>query len=79
MAKQPQSSIRPQDPAWRVALRRQLGWTLLLKLAALFVLWFLFFSPAHRSHVTPDSVSTAIAVDVASQPGISRAEGNNHD
>jgi hypothetical protein len=40
----------------RRALRRELGWLLLLKLLALIVLWAMFFSAAHRP--TVDAVGT---------------------
>ncbi len=36
---------------WRSVLRRHLAWLLLLKFAALALLWALFFSPAHRTAV----------------------------
>jgi hypothetical protein len=40
------------DPAgWRRALRRELSVLLLLKLFALTLLWWLFFSPQHRVRV----------------------------
>jgi hypothetical protein len=41
----------PQFAAWRSVLRRHLAWLLLLKFAALALLWALFFSPAHRTPV----------------------------
>lgn len=36
------------DGDWRRVLRRKIGWLLLAKLLALWLLWALFFSPAHR-------------------------------
>jgi hypothetical protein len=43
--------VATPSAAWRVALRRHLAWLLLLKFAALVLLWALFFSPAHRVRV----------------------------
>ncbi len=38
----------PLSPDWRLDLGRKIAWLLVLKVAALAVLWVLFFSPAHR-------------------------------
>ncbi len=46
---------------WRGQTRRQIGWMLLIKLAALIGLWALFFSPRHRVEVTPDAVEQQLA------------------
>jgi len=51
-----------QDPDWRRRLRRKIGWLLLAKLAALTILWALFFSPSHRVPATPDRVGQRLAV-----------------
>lgn len=48
-------------PDWRQWLRRKIAWLLLFKLAALIVLWLLFFSPAHRVHVDPGVMSQRVA------------------
>jgi hypothetical protein len=37
--------------SWRRGMRREIGWFMLAKLAALLILWALFFSPAHRHSV----------------------------
>ena len=42
---------------WRDALRRHLAVLLLMKIAALALLWALFFSPAHRAQVDGAAVS----------------------
>jgi hypothetical protein len=60
-----------QHSAWRRALRRELGWLLAAKLIALLLLWWLFFSPAHR-----------VVVDVSAamrQLGVSAASAAHHD
>ncbi|HSH41343.1 MAG TPA: hypothetical protein VK973_04385 [Arenicellales bacterium] len=44
-------SMPPPDRDWRRWLRRKIGWLLLFKVAALAVLWMLFFSPAQRIEV----------------------------
>lgn len=43
-------------PDWRRWLRRKIVWLLGFKLAALAILWLLFFSPAHRVEVDADSM-----------------------
>lgn len=48
----PGAALRPG-----AGLRRELGWLLALKGAALLLLWALCFSPAHRVHV--DAVAAA--------------------
>jgi hypothetical protein len=58
---------------------RRISWTLLLKLVALLALWLLFFSPAHRTPVTPDAVEALFSVDAVAEPGKSLAEGITHD
>jgi hypothetical protein len=36
---------------WQWRMRREIGWLMLAKLAALIILWAAFFSPAHRPSV----------------------------
>ena len=38
---------------------------LLVKLIALIALWALFFSPAHRMHVTPERVNSQLVIEAA--------------
>ena len=45
----------------RTRLRSELTLALAFKLAALIVLYFLFFSPSHRMHVTPADMAAALA------------------
>jgi hypothetical protein len=47
---------------WRFQLRHSIGWTLFLKLVALLALWAFFFSPAHRTDVTPDRVDSKLVL-----------------
>lgn len=47
---------------WRRALRRELTGLLLLKFAALGLLWWLFFVPAHRSSVDAHAASRQLGV-----------------
>ena len=49
-------------PAWRRTLRRELAWLMTLKVAALALLWWLFFSPAHHSPVDGRAASRRFAV-----------------
>jgi hypothetical protein len=51
-----------QQPRWRRALRRELITLLALKGAALWLLWWLFFSPAHRTPVDAAATSRRLAV-----------------
>ncbi|HEX7965476.1 MAG TPA: hypothetical protein VF651_07135 [Gammaproteobacteria bacterium] len=41
---------------------------LLLKLAAMSLLWYLFFGPSHTVRVTPDKVGTAVFGAPAAPP-----------
>src|ERR1700738_1264549 len=59
---------------WRRATRSKLLWLLLAKLAALMLLWFLFFSPAHRQRVDGETASSHFAVSGA--PPTSKREGS---
>lgn len=45
----------------RRTLRRELTLAILLKIAGLFLLWFWFFGPAQRIHVTPADMAAALA------------------
>lgn len=46
---------------WRTWLRWKIFWLLAFKLAALTVLWLLFFAPSHRVAVDPGSMSERLA------------------
>jgi hypothetical protein len=50
-------------PDWRSGFRIKIGWLLLIKLIGLILLWFLFFSPAHRTTVTEERAARILAVD----------------
>lgn len=50
-------------PDWRRRFGRAIAWALALKLAALAVLWALFFSPAHRTEVTPELVESRLVIE----------------
>lgn len=60
------SAVAPQP--WRGILRRHLTVLLAVKLAALALLWVLFFSPAHRTPV--DGQATGRHLGVAPQEDI---------
>ena len=47
---------------WRRVLRRHLTALLAIKLAALALLWVLFFSPAHRAAVDGQALARQLAV-----------------
>jgi hypothetical protein len=48
--------------SWRRRLRRELTGLLALKVAALALLWWLFFSPAHRITVDGEAASRRFGV-----------------
>lgn len=47
---------------WRRRMRGELFWILLVKLAALTLLWMLFFSAAHHAVIDGQSVSHRLGV-----------------
>jgi hypothetical protein len=51
-----------KSPHWRRRMRRELIGLLLLKFAALALLWALFFSPAHRSAVDARATGERLGV-----------------
>jgi len=51
-----------KNPGWRRALRRELAWLMTLKVAALALLWWLFFSPSQHSPVDGEAASRRFAV-----------------
>jgi hypothetical protein len=53
--------------SWRGVLRRELSLLVLGKVAALLLLWWLFFSPTHR--VPVDAASTGRRLALEQQPG----------
>jgi len=52
---------REQTP-WRRRLRRELAGLIALKLVALALLWWLFFSPAHHTVVDADAAGRRLGV-----------------
>jgi hypothetical protein len=52
----------PASGPWRGILRRHLTLLLAIKLAALVLLWALFFSPAHRPAVDAEAAGRQLAV-----------------
>lgn len=53
---------------WKRWLRRKIVWLLAFKLAALLILWMLFFSPAHRASVDSEVMSKRLAPAKAQSP-----------
>lgn len=49
-------------------LRKELSVVLLFKLAAITLIWYLFFGPSHTVRVTPDKVGTAVFGAPAAPP-----------
>jgi hypothetical protein len=54
-------------------MKRELGWLMLAKLAALLLLWALFFSPAHRPSVDGRVTADRLAL-VAAKTAPSKAD-----
>jgi type II secretory pathway component PulM len=51
-----------EQPFWHRRLRRELAALIALKLAALALLWWLFFSPAHRTVVDADAAGRRLGM-----------------
>jgi len=54
-----------EQALWRRRLRRELAGLIALKLVALALLWWLFFSPAHRTVVDADAAGRRLGVPQA--------------
>ena len=54
-----------EQALWRRRLRRELAGLIALKLVALALLWWLFFSPAHRTVVDADAAGRRLGVPLA--------------
>jgi hypothetical protein len=59
---------------WARALRRELAWILLLKFAALALLWALFFRGADRSGADDASLAQRLKLPPAAQPAVQPRE-----
>jgi hypothetical protein len=55
------------DQRWRARLTRDIGWSLLVKVGLLTLLWALFFSGAHQCRV--DGPATASRLALGSDKG----------
>jgi hypothetical protein len=64
---------------WRGALRRHLTLLVAVKLAALVLLWALFFSPAHRTAVDSDATGRRLAVARSSAAPAPPLQESAHD
>jgi type II secretory pathway component PulM len=56
------SGREAEQPRWRRRLRRELAALIALKLVALALLWWLFFSPAHRTVVDADAAGRRLGM-----------------
>jgi len=61
---------------WRTTLRREIALLLALKLLALTALWWLFFSPIHRTSVDAVSAGRRLGVEAAAVVGESMSHGS---
>jgi hypothetical protein len=63
-----------QQTLWRRRLSREVAGLIALKLVALALLWWLFFSPAHRTLVDADAAGRRLGVpQAAAQTGAAPA------
>jgi hypothetical protein len=51
-----------RDQPWRTRLTRDVGWSLIVKLGLLTLLWALFFSGSHRCRVDGPATANRLAV-----------------
>jgi len=67
-------SCRREDEAlWRRRLSGELAVLIAVKFAALALLWWLFFSPPHRTAVDPEAASQRLGVTDVRAPELPRA------
>ena len=59
-------SLHRRSPRHRT-LRREIAWVLTFKIVALAALYFAFFGPPHRVHVTPAQVAAVLGGAVQTQ------------
>jgi hypothetical protein len=52
-----------RDQSWRARLTRDIGWSLLVKLGMLTLLWALFFSSSHRCRVDGPATASRLALN----------------
>jgi hypothetical protein len=62
MARRDARTARDRPPPLRQTMRREIAWILVFKLAALWLLWAMFFSPEHRHAVDREATSRRFAV-----------------
>jgi hypothetical protein len=61
------------EAPWRRRLSGELVVLVAIKFAALALLWWLFFSPAHRTNVDPEAASRRLGVTDVRTPDLPRA------
>jgi hypothetical protein len=52
-----------RDQSWRARLTRDIGWSLLVKVGLLTLLWVLFFSSAHQCRVDGPATASRLALE----------------
>jgi hypothetical protein len=57
-------TVTEPPSAWRSRLRRDVAWSLFIKLGLLTLLWGLFFSSSHRCRVDGSSTANRFALTV---------------
>ena len=64
-----------EQTLWRRRLSRELTRLIALKLVALALLWWLFFSPAHRTTVDADAAGRRLGMTQAAAPTAAAPSG----
>ena len=64
-----------EQTLWRRRLSRELTGLIALKLVALALLWWLFFSPAHRTTVDADAAGRRLGMTQAAAPTAAAPSG----
>jgi hypothetical protein len=67
------SGRREDEALWRRRLSGELAVLIAVKFAALALLWWLFFSPPHRTVVDPEVASQRLGVTDVRSPELPRA------
>jgi hypothetical protein len=67
------SGRREDEALWRRRLGGELAVLIAVKFAALALLWWLFFSPPHRTAVDPQAASQRLGVTDVRAPELPRA------
>ncbi len=57
-------AVAKHDLTWRARLGRDIGWSMIVKLGLLMLLWAVFFSRSHQCRVDGPVTANRLALDV---------------